>query len=63
MNHLRELFIGFSEMAKWGPSKQPYLLGRDGFARDRNKLSTDGRRVASDLRKVSSRHGKSLPSR
>jgi len=58
MEHLKELFIGFTSIAQWGPSQRPYVIAKSGFKRDRKKLSGDARRVGKDMANAYEKHGK-----
>lgn len=57
MEHLRNLIAGFTLAANWGPQGRPYILPSGGFARDRQKLAVDVRRVGNDIRKACEQHG------
>ena len=56
MEHLRNLIAGFALAANWGPQGRPYILPNGGFARDRQKLAGDVRRIGKDIQKAHEQH-------
>lgn len=60
MEHIRNLFSGFTLAANWGVQNRGYQSPRGGFVRDQQKLKGDVARVGEDLKKTYSRYGKQV---
>jgi len=58
---LSNVLDGFASAFAWGASARAYPNISGGFARDRQKLRTDMRRVGNDLSVSLEKHGKPVP--